>query len=91
MKRLILGAMWLGCLVASCSSENKQKKMWDTSVAADSQIIDSAGPMTDTSKTINTGPKSMNTDSKSTNTGNKSMNADTVNRDQTIKADSVRQ
>lgn len=81
--------MWLGCLVASCSSENKQKKMWDTSVAADSQIIDSAGPMTDTNKSNRTEPKSMNTGKM--NTGSKTMNADTVNRDQTIKADSVRQ
>lgn len=79
MKRIIaMAALAMGFLVVGCSSENKQEKMWDTSVNADTGIIDMDTNTTGTG-TTGTGRR---TDTSRT---------DTVNRDNTIKADSVRQ
>ncbi|SOD14136.1 hypothetical protein [Pedobacter xixiisoli] len=59
---LVLIAVAFGVFISSCSSEKKQEKMWDTSVAADSDFInldtgsasgasiDTASSKTDTTK-----------------------------------------
>jgi len=84
MKRIIvIAVLAMGFCVMGCSSENKQEKMWDTSVNADTGIIDID---TNTTGTGTTGSGAMGT-GRRTDTSR----ADTVNRDNTIKADSIRQ
>ena len=89
MKRLyVIAAITISFLSVSCSSENKQEHMADTSIANDSGLMDTNRIYMDTADANSPTPTGRTSTTGTTN-GNTSV--DSVNRSTTVNRDSVRQ